>query len=534
MELVQTKKWFLRLAITSALLALAFFIVGAMLSSQCSAIIKRKIKTTLDPTIKVDFASCKISLISRSIIFNDVSASFQFDSLSGNRHLFASHKLELKGLDLFQFFAKRKIHVDKTIITDAHLAVDKFLLAKADSLNGVTEKRRSFTGISIDQLDLENCRLSLLNNSSIEFSSIVNVTAGNVNVLENTDHKHAPIRATLGDSSADEIFFSSDDSPYSIRIKRLAFDESGNTVVVDSIRLEPKYGKVEFSRMFRKETDRFELSIPALTIKNIDPGQLHNSAVMATGIHLYSPRLKVYRDKRLPFIKENEVDLPIAQLKQLPFKIRFDTIQLHEGTITYEEFPTDGDSSGSATFHALKASAYNITNYDSVLSDHIDLDVETRFMDSGLLKVSFDFPFNNGECNSAKGSLSDFDLVTLNGLMKPLAKMSIESGHMKSMTFDFSYDEYYSTGEVELNYTDLKILSLTEKQSKTAVDKFKTFLLNTFLIPRKKDETTAAEKRKGNIGVARDPKRSILNYWWKSVFSGVKSSYGLEKGSEVK
>jgi hypothetical protein len=338
----------------------------------------------------------------------------------------------------------------------------------------------------------------------------------------------------LGDSSGDEIFFSPDDSPYTITIKTIGYAESGKSIAVDSIRLEPKYGKAEFSKRFRKEKDRFELSIPALTINNINPDQLHDSVFMATGIHLHSPRLKVYRDKRLPFIKKEEVDLPITQLKRLPFKIRLDTIQLHKGTITYEEFPTDGDSTGSATFHALKASAYNITNYDSSLNDHIDLDVETRFMDSGLLKVSFDFPFNNGKSNTAKGSLSDFDLTALNSIMKPLAKMSVESGHMKSMTFDFNYDEYYSTGEVELNYTDLKILSLTEKQSKTAVDKFKTFLLNTFLIPRKKDKTTAAEKRKGNIGIARDPKRSILNYWWKSVFSGVKSSYGLEKATEAK
>jgi hypothetical protein len=37
------------------------------------------------------------------------------------------------------------------------------------------------------------------------------------------------------------------------------------------------------------------------------------------------------------------------------------------------------------------------------------------------------------------------------------------------------------------------------------------------------------DKRKGNIGFDRDTKRSVFNYWWKSVLSGIKSAYNLDK-----
>ena len=102
------------------------------------------------------------------------------------------------------------------------------------------------------------------------------------------------------------------------------------------------------------------------------------------------------------------------------------------------------------------------------------------------------------------------------------------------MDFHFTYDKRESNGEVNLNYNDLKIASLTEKESKTAVDKFKTFLLNTFIIPKKKNQTTSSREGKGTIQFTRDTKRSIFNYWWKSLFTGIKSTYGLEVKSDPK
>jgi hypothetical protein len=99
---------------------------------------------------------------------------------------------------------------------------------------------------------------------------------------------------------------------------------------------------------------------------------------------------------------------------------------------------------------------------------------------------------------------------------------------MKLLSFQFTYDDISSLGEVEMNYENLKILSLKEKENKTMVDKLKSFLINTF-IAKNKNENTAEEKRKGTIEFTRDPMRSIFNYWWKSLFTGVKDCYGVGK-----
>jgi hypothetical protein len=106
--------------------------------------------------------------------------------------------------------------------------------------------------------------------------------------------------------------------------------------------------------------------------------------------------------------------------------------------------------------------------------------------------------------------------------------MRIESGDMKLLSFQFTYDDIASSGEVEMNYENLRILSLKEKEKKTMIDKLKTLLINTF-IAKNKNENTPEENRKGTIEFTRDPKRSIFNYWWNSLFTGVKNCYGVGK-----
>ncbi|HEY0769513.1 MAG TPA: hypothetical protein VGD31_04205, partial [Sphingobacteriaceae bacterium] len=60
-------------------------------------------------------------------------------------------------------------------------------------------------------------------------------------------------------------------------------------------------------------------------------------------------------------------------------------------------------------------------------------------------------------------------------------------------------------------------------------DNFKTFIINAFLVKKNLDETVPAEKRSGTIHFERDRSRSIFNFWWKSVFTGVKSAFNLDK-----
>ncbi|HEX5170178.1 MAG TPA: hypothetical protein VFW11_13465 [Cyclobacteriaceae bacterium] len=519
------RRWLVTLALFSLLVLFLLFVGGILLSRRYSTIIEKQIQENLAPGIKLDFESCKINLLARTIIFRRLEVHVRPDSVSDQHHIFKARDVTLSGIHVLPFLINRKLHINRVVCQSTDLTIERSLLR--DSLVTDSRRKNNFAGAEIDYLKIDDLRLSLRKDTLIELRCRMNISARKIVIPEKNDVGQSHFQFTLDESSADEIFYSPDGALYNLAIKRINLDERTN-LVLDSIRIDPKFGKVEFARKVGKQIDRFDSVIPKVKINNLHAYPITDSTINASGIHIYSPVLNVFRDNRLPFIKEHEVPLPVNILKRIPWTLSADTVQVHQADITYEEFPADGDSSGRVTFNDLQASVFNFTNEDATGIDHIDLDVKTKFMNSGLLAVSFDLPLQDKATYTARGALLNFNLVTINSMTEPLAKMRIESGVVKQMEFHFDYDEYSSAGEVEINYNNLKILSLTEKESKTVIDKFKTFLLNVFVIPKKKDEATPVEKRKGEIEFKRDPKRSIFNYWWKSLFTGIKSSYGLE------
>ena len=526
----KAKKWLVILLSFLILLALILFIGGMVLSARYSDLIKEELQKNLPPTISIDFTTCKVNLISRSVTFHDLTGSIQRSGLS-NQHTLTCEKLDLSGIHVLNFFLTRKLTIDQVRPENAALTIDR-LLINDSTANKTQTKKAKFGGIEVREFNVDDLKFILQNDTLEEVKSTITLRISDIYLPSNTNgFQLDDIKFAINKSSATDVFISFTQSLYKAGVKSIQFNEN-KTLTLDSIRIKPKYAKYAFAHKAGKQIDRLETLIPILKINNIKASQIKDSTISAEGLHFYSPTLSAFRDKRLPFIKNHEVPLPMVLFKKIPFKIYVDTIQIHDASISYEEFPSDGDSSGTIKFRDLQASMFQFNNYDSAISSHIDLDVETKFMGSGLLKASFDLPLNDRSRYTAQGTLFDFYLPTLNPVTEPLAKMRIESGHVMTMNFNFHYDEHSSKGEVELNYDDLKILSLTEKESKTVIDKFKTFLLNAFIIPKKKNETVSADKGKGTIAFSRDPKRSIFNYWWKSLFSGVKSSYGLGEKSE--
>jgi hypothetical protein len=134
-------------------------------------------------------------------------------------------------------------------------------------------------------------------------------------------------------------------------------------------------------------------------------------------------------------------------------------------------------------------------------------------------------------------------------MLEPQVKLRAESGRLNNLSFEFTYNDDASKGSLEMNYNDLKLMAFKDgekvdkknrKKRKRNGDSgegeeltekagLKSFVLNTFIIRKNMDSNTAEEKRTGTIHFDRDKRRSIFNYWAKSMFSGIKSAYNLDK-----
>ena len=154
------------------------------------------------------------------------------------------------------------------------------------------------------------------------------------------------------------------------------------------------------------------------------------------------------------------------------------------------------------------------------------MDVQAWVMGKGLLEANFKFPLSQPNKQPViTGTLHEMKLNRLNPMFNYVAAVEIESGICHQMDFNFTYDEYQSSGQLAFNYNNLNIHFINDKrgnEERNNNDELLSFISKAIIT--KTSQRNDNNIRSGKIKFKRDPKKSILNYWWKSLFSGVKSS----------
>lgn len=315
---------------------------------------------------------------------------------------------------------------------------------------------------------------------------------------------------------------------YGTSFKKLAFTISEESLTLDSLLIKPVLGRSAFMETFGRQQTYMEAAIPHAAITGIDWTTYPSPALDIHSIAL-SLSIKMFRDKRYPFIPDGERHLPVQLLRKLPFLLTIDSVLIEDSFVSYEEFPEKGDSTGRVYFDRLRSTITSVHNNPEI-SSPVRMVSTAAFMGAGDLEASFMFPTDTTKASTVKGTLRNLPMVRLNNMVGSAAKAKFESGTMTNLIFDFRYTPVKSTGRIELNYNDLKVLSLRENsRNEQAVSTIKTLLLNTFIIKKDMDEDVSKDRRSGTIDYQRDRHRSVFNYWWKSIFSGIKSAYRLDK-----
>jgi hypothetical protein len=310
---------------------------------------------------------------------------------------------------------------------------------------------------------------------------------------------------------------------YLITVAKVDVDMVGRMLTVDSIVLKPLQSKFKFAKIAKKQIDRISVFVSQVKVSGLEYDQLLSQKLIASKIDIYSSEIYSFRDKRMPFREKENKPLPMAALKKFQHEIDVDSLELHQSKITYEEFPTDGFKSGKIIFEDLQATMNNITNrryYNE--SKYSTLQASSKFLGKGLIEATFLLPVEDEIPYQAKGKMSGFNLYHLNPILENLAFISISSGRLNSMDFNFEYNERVSNGALTINYEDLKIVGL-KKEKKAEASDVKTFLINT-VVKNDKDKDVPVENRTGTITFERDRKKQIFNFWWKSLLSGIKNS----------
>lgn len=492
------------------------FIAGIILSSYA----KNKLdKILLSQGITI--GSFNINLFSQSVTISEFAWSKTHDSIPHYSHKFEVQTIHASGVGVFTFIRTKKLEIKKVSVSNGALTYNTAFKIKKDSIEDVPPVLK---GISLGELTITGIRFAILNDTIEEYSGSTNIVITDLGLKDLKDAE-VPQAYHVGSLTAKMtgLKMNSKESMYRLRVASLRASTAKQNIDVDSIVLIPKFSKYTFSRKVGRQVDRFVLRIPKINIEGFAFDGIKDSAFVAKLVNIHNVNLHVYRDKRLPFIKDHNMPLPIAMIRELPFKIAFDSIKIIDSKITYQEFPEKGYETGHIVFEKLNASVDHINNREYYPDyKQATIKAKARVMGTGFVDAEFSLPYTKSQIYNAKGSISNLALARLNPMLESLAFISVESGKLNQLSFNFDYDDFKSNGSILINYENLKLIGLTKEKDSDRND-FKTWALNMFL-KKDKDKSVSKEKRTGTIEYERDRRKALFNVWVKSLMSGVKSS----------
>lgn len=312
------------------------------------------------------------------------------------------------------------------------------------------------------------------------------------------------------------------------------YSSKNNRFTAKDIRIIPTLTREKFNSQKGFQSDYFTGKIDSVVIgqPNIerwfDKAELTGKEMSVIGLNM-----DIYRDKHLPFDDRRRPKMLQDLIKTLPYPIQIDSLKLTDAKIIYTEQPPLGDEVGLLKFSKLNVCLKPFTNMKGPGTKIPDFQLNgtATIMDSCQMRVSMKYQMNHPDnLFIANGTLTPFNMRILNPVLEPLAKVSIRSGRVDQFKFNLSADRSMASGQLIFGYNDLKISVLELKNGNTKESKFASFIANSLLLKSKNPR--GKELLPDEINFHRDEKRSIVNYWWKSIFSGIRNTMGIKDTKE--
>ena len=438
-------------------------------------------------------------------------------------------QVRAEGIRLFPLLFDNVLDFEVLYLDTPRAIIRQNSLLKLDS---AAQRENEFT-LKVEKILLRAADLQYTDSAACRLITGIgsNVNVGGLMLDFRADN---PLEYSIASLTLDNTVVTRPRDFYTYRVAQTKYDAQHKRLAIDSISIIPAYGKVEFGRKRGYEIDRFEGLVPFIKADNFtfSSGDSAHLKIGSAEVRFY---LKLFRDKRLPFKKVPKL-LPVEAIRELPFGLHIDSLRITNSYVQYEEFPEEASEAGGIFFDNLYATITNFTNVTDTGATR--LVAQAALMGSGKMSVSVNFPLARGKRSSLTGALVNFPLTRINPMLGPSTNLKVESGKMKRLSFSFTFNNVRSDGEIELNYEDLKLILFKPDEKKKGKelekDNLKTFIMNTFIFRKNMDEDVPEEKRTGTVMYARDENRSIFNFWSKSLLSGIKSAYNLDKVAEKK
>lgn len=321
------------------------------------------------------------------------------------------------------------------------------------------------------------------------------------------------------------------DSNNFITWDKLSFDQTANSLSIDSFTYTPTLSRDSFVLSHQYQADYITAKTNAIRMEGTDiESYISDSTLKTRKLTIENPVITAYRDATKPFKHGYIKYLPSIMIKRFPLLFSFDTIQMNGATITYSQVDKKTEKTGTIPLTHLNATLFPVRNYNLQTNDSLELHASALIMGKAPMQLIAKESYED----SLAGihillSANAADLTILNPALIPLVSAKLKSGWLDTLNMDVKADEYTAYGEMKMNYKNLKI-SIVKKgdpNAKTFLTRLGNFAANTFLLRHKNKD-----KHTGTVYFERLRERSFFNYLVKMTISGITSATGLKNNTK--
>jgi hypothetical protein len=307
-------------------------------------------------------------------------------------------------------------------------------------------------------------------------------------------------------------------------LNKINYPVNGDRISVARMQLKPVITRQQLKTKVRKQADMYTIAANAITLEQMNFKKLIKNNSIDIHKVMLQMNLHVFDDKTLPVdsAKKGRGRFPYEAivLSKMPINIR--SVEIKNSTIAYEEQAPKTDMNGTVFFTDVNGIASNITNIPSLLTqDHVmKIEANAKVMGAGRLQSHWLIQLNSPNVEfRVAGEVAPFPMPALSQPFENLSLTKIKSGTVDKLNFVINGNRQGSTGNVLLNYHDLKV-ELLRKNKEDSLEKksFLSFIANADM--RNKNESANPKE----FTFKRDRYKSMFNLLWKSVFEGGKKT----------
>ena len=450
---------------------------------------------------------------------------------------------DFKVMDVMKF---RKIDINSVLFTNPEITVFRMKIPSETREDKQKEKMTSIplpkglSSIEVMELLIENAKLEFVDCSQDSVTRNLFPTCSIFirHILVDSAHQ-GKIRLFNADDIS--ITLGAYSLPTKNGMNKLSFGKIGlstasGEVYVKDFHLEPLYNKHDYTRKLGYQTDWMDIRINKLSFHRMNLRSLLFEGKLQAGLlAIDTLTLDDYRDKRISPRPGFKPPLPQDGIRKLKTYLRIDTVPLKGGKASYAE--QTGAVPGTIYFDKLNATFTGLTNDSTLLQAGLvsELKGTAWLMGKGKLDATIRFNFcDKRNTFTFSANLGPIELVEINPMLSNLLPARVVSGKLISLKVPIVYaNDDVAKGKLLFYYNNLSIDVLDKKQ--TTWTKIKTGVINwaaNDLVVNNDNPTKSGRMKTGVIFFNRAKDKGIINFVWKSVLSGLKSTMGFNSKAQ--